>query len=155
LYKRFIKTWICFANPWIILIWFGSFQKIWFADWIRDEVFKTSDLRIQFVMQFSEDLIHGFHLFCSFKKIWIADLICDRNFKRFNESLQILRIFTNLKNIDVVWTNKSWTFGFTNLYVVQKIWLADLICDAVFKRFDSRIRFVIQFSKDSIWGFVS
>ena len=33
LYKRFVKTWICFTNPWICFVSWNVFKR--FVSWIR------------------------------------------------------------------------------------------------------------------------
>ncbi len=68
-YKRFVKTWIRFANPWICFVsirqfskdsirgfvsW-CNFQKIRFVDSYRDPVFNRFVLWIRFGTQFSKD----------------------------------------------------------------------------------------------------
>jgi hypothetical protein len=69
LYKRFVKTWIRFANPWICFVLIFQFskdlfhgfvlyygvQKVRFVDLFRDAIFKRFVLRIRLVTQFSKD----------------------------------------------------------------------------------------------------
>ena len=59
LYKRFVKTWIHFANPWI---------------------------RFVSIRQFSKDLIRGFVSLHNFQKIRFVDSFRDAIFQRFDES---------------------------------------------------------------------
>ncbi len=64
-YKRFVKTWIRFANPWICF---------------------------NLICQFSKDSFHGFVSLCNFQKIRFVDSFCVAIFKRFDKSYKSSRI---------------------------------------------------------------
>ncbi len=126
-YRRVVKMWIRFANPWI---------------------------HFDLICQFSEDSICRFILSYGAQKIHFLDSFRDTIFKRFNESNESSQILstmgqTNLSESSVF--SKDSICGFVSSYGVQKICFVDSFCPKVLKRFVSWIRFVRpKISKNSI-----
>jgi hypothetical protein len=147
-YKRFVKTWICFAK-WIHL-WKDSFpgfisyygvQNIRFVDWIC-RLFLT-----------------GFGLFHeSNESSWILSTIDLRI--HTNLVLPDSRIPTLFKRF-VSWIgfvlrcSKDSFCGFVSYYVVQKIRFVDSFRDKIFERFVSWIRFVRKKSQKGLFCITS
>ncbi len=159
-YKRFVKTWIRFANTDSEGHESGSF---WFSkDSFRGFVSWRNFHKIRFMDSFRDTIFIRFVL-------WI------RFVTHFNETNESWRILANLYYINVLWMEVkdsrillffkrfvSWirfvlrcskdSFrGFVSSYGVQKIRFVDSFCDTIFVRFVSWIRFVRpKISKDSI-----
>jgi hypothetical protein len=146
-YKRFVKTWIRFANPWIRTV-----------SWVRILTSKRFDSYLTIRIPDSYRIVvhesgHG--------KIRIVSYIrIQPIFKRFDLFSRILtnphessRILEHRRTLNKYESIRIPYFGFANPYSIQKIRIVDLFCRPGFIRFISWIRFVYPFSKDSYRGF--
>ncbi len=143
-YKRFVKTWIRFANPWIRTVsWvriltskrFDSYLTIRIPDSYRIVVHESGHGKIR--------IVHTNP--ANFQKIWPV-------FTNPHESSRILvhrRTLNKYESIRILY------FGFANPYGIQKIRIVDSFRRTGFIRFVSWICFVYLFSKDSYRGFDS
>ncbi len=141
-YKRFVKTWISFANPWIRTVsWlqiltpkrFDSYPTIWILDSYRIVDHESWLLKIRFKSLVTNAV--NFQRFACFyesnKSLWILSTIAR------NESLKI-----------EIWKSKS--LRILKLRIREsglqirtlKICIVDLIRRSVFERFVSWIRFL-------------
>ncbi len=130
-YKRFVKTWICFANPWIHESWlqkdsiFALPNESGFVSYRGSQilnVFKRFILWIHFVDWFSKD---SFNLFSRIQRILTNP----------DESLVHRHTLNKPKSLRIL------GFGFANPYWFQKISFVD--------------SFHRPFLKDLFCGFVS
>ncbi len=133
-YKRFVKTWIRFANPWICTV-----------SWITNPDFKR-------FVSYRESRIQ------SIFKRFVLRIRFVTHFQKIRRIRRILQILTNPQYYRLTNPYKSCTSGFANPVNFQKIRFVDSFRDAIFKYpfrgFDSqdqksqKIRFV-SFWKDS------
>jgi hypothetical protein len=93
-----------------------------------------------------KDLFRGFVSYYSVQKICFVDSICDTFW-------QIQWILMSPDESLLHRRTSDGSLGFVNPYCVQNICFVDLFCTTVFKRFVSRIRFVLRCSKDLFLGF--
>jgi hypothetical protein len=123
-YKRFVKTWIRFANPWI------RSQSVWICFANPSTVFKDS--------------FRGFVLYYGVQKIRFVDSI-----RRL-----FLTGFSLLTRIQRILTNPHESLLHKRTLMEHESWDPDSRIPTVFKRFVSWIRFVLRRLKDSFRGFV-
>ncbi len=127
-YKRFVKTWICFANPWICFVSWPRIltpkRFVLYCDWrIWLHRFEYPDSQVRSL------------------KIQIVDSISDLNFQRFDLFSRIQQILTNPDKFSTIAQNKSLQIQAGRLanpdsrIQTLKVCFADSICRAFFKRF--------------------
>ncbi len=130
-YKRFVKTWIRFANPWIVL--YRSHES-----WLQKDSFCFVIDESGFVSYRGSQILHVFKRFVSWIRFvdWFSkDSTC------FHESYESLRILSTIARNE----SESLRFGFANpdsWLRTLKIRIVDSFCGFVFERFVSWIRFV-------------
>ncbi len=130
-YKRFVKTWIRFANPWIRTVsWIMNPDLKRFVSYRGSRILTLKD-SFQIVSHESSQ------------------------FSKIRPFLRIQRILTNPQYYRFTNPYESLGFGFANLYGVQKIRFVDSFRTTVFKRFVSWIRFVNIFFPNYSIRFVS
>ncbi len=142
-YKRFVKTWIRFANPWIrIVVTNADSKKISFVSWLTNPTSQFCESR--FASPILKDLNHGFVLWPELPKIRPV-------FTNPHKSWRILSTIAPNESLRIQ------AGGLANLDLrirTLRIRIENLIRRPFFKRFVSWIRFVGLFSKDWYLGFV-
>ena len=108
-YKRFVKTWICFANPWIRTV-----SRITNPDFKRFVSYRESQIQSIF-------------------KRFVSRIRFVTHFQKIQRIREILRILTNPQYYRLTNPYKSCTSGFANPVNFQKICFVDSFRDATFK----------------------
>jgi hypothetical protein len=138
-YKRFIKTWIRFANPWIRTV-----------SWLRILTPKRFDLCLMKGIR-----IRGSCILNVFKRFISWILFVDwfsKDSTCFHKTSRILSTIAQNESLRI----QAGGLANPDLRIqTLKIRIVDSFRRPVFQRFVSWIRFVGLFSKDSFRGFVS